>query len=125
MKTASFFTTSLEGRVSIARMAPRQHPAGYRIFKKLAPGKWFHSATEEEYRALYAAEILAPLDPQATWDALHTLAAPYEPILLCWERPGEFCHRCLVAAWFEEMLEVPVRELVLLTAPGTDINPAK
>lgn len=119
MKTASFFTTPMEGRISIARLAPRRHPAGYRIFSKLAPGKWFNSVDEETYRLLFADEILANLDPQATWDALHVLAAGQEPILLCWEKPGEFCHRRLVAAWFEEKLGVIVPETV--PAPA-DVN---
>ncbi len=119
MKTASFYTTPPEGRISIARFAPRRHPAGYRVFSKLAPGKWFNSVTEAEYRRRFAEEILAPLDPQATWDALHALAAPYEPLLLCYEKPGEFCHRRLVANWFEQHLGVTVDELVPATvAPG-------
>ncbi len=122
MKTASFFTTPLEGRISIARFAPRRHPAGYRIYPKLAPGPWFNSVSEEEYRVRFATEILSKLDPQAAWDALHTLSAPHEPILLCYEKPGEFCHRRLVATWFEEALGVTVAELVpvpaIASAPG-------
>jgi len=111
----------MEGRISIARLAPRRHPAGYRIFSKLAPGKWFNSVSEEEYRVLFAEEVLAVLDPQATWDALHALAGPHEPILLCWEKPGEFCHRRIVATWFEEHLGVKVPELTPPTdGAGTD-----
>jgi len=117
LKTASFSTTPPDGRISIARFAPRRHPAGYRIYSKLAPGKWFNSVSEEEYRILFADEILSRLDPQATWDALHALAAPFEPVLLCWEKPGEFCHRRLVATWFEEHLGVIVSEL----EPGSDV----
>jgi hypothetical protein len=118
MKTASFSTTPMEGRISIARLAPRRHPAGYRICSKLAPGKWFNSVSEEEYRRLFAAEILAPLDPQAMWDTLHAMASPHEPILLCWEEPGAFCHRRLVASWFEERLGVEVPELLPAASAG-------
>src|ERR1700739_2862254 len=32
-------------RISIARFAPRGHPAGYRIYSKLAPGPWFNSVS--------------------------------------------------------------------------------
>jgi len=116
MKTASFFTTPMEGRISIARLAPRRYPKGYRIFSKLAPGQWFNSVGEEEYRVLFAEEILSKLDPQATWEALHALVAPHDPVLLCWEKPGEFCHRRLVACWFEEHLGVTVPELTPQTA---------
>ena len=109
MKTGSFFTTEgLPGRVSIARFAPK----GYRAlprFGALAPGAWFKSAGEDEYRLRYAAQ-LARLDPQATWAALNALAGGAEPVLLCWERPGQFCHRRLVAGWFEDALGATVPE---------------
>ena len=31
--------------------------------------------------------------------------------MLCWEPPGKFCHRRLVAKWLEEHLGVDVPEL--------------
>jgi hypothetical protein len=34
-----------------------------------------------------------------------------DTILLCWEAPGKFCRRRLVAAWLEEKLGVQVPEL--------------
>ena len=112
MKTASFFSAALpsDGRISIARFAPRRHPAGYRVYSKLAPGRWFNSVDEQMYRKLFAEQLVAR-DPQETWDALHALVAPHEPILLCWEQPGVFCHRRLVATWFEETLGVRVPEM--------------
>lgn len=36
---------------------------------------------------------------------------------VCWEAPGEFCHRRLVAAWLETALGVTVPELVAPAAP--------
>jgi len=114
MKTASFFTAKGPGRISIARSAPRGIEPGYRQFRALAPGKWFKSVTKEEYRALYAREILAPLDPRATFEALCALAGGAEPVLLCWERPPftdtNWCHRRLVAEWFGEKLGIDVAE---------------
>ncbi len=119
MKTSSFFSPSLpsEGRISIARFAPRRHPKGYRVYSKLAPGKWFNSVDEAMYRKLFAEQLLAR-DPQTVWDELHALAGASEPILLCWEEPGIFCHRRLVAAWLEENLGVTVPEMEpVLAAP--------
>ena len=114
MKTSSFFTTKGAGRISIARFAPRDIAPGYREFRGLAPGKWFKSATKDAYEALYAEEILAPLDPRATYEALCALADGAEPVLLCWERPpltdANWCHRRLVAAWFKETLGLHVPE---------------
>ena len=31
-------------------------------------------------------------------------------VLLCWEQPGEFCHRLVVAAWLQKELGVVVEE---------------
>jgi hypothetical protein len=109
VKTGSFFLTGgLPGRVSIARFAPKDHRDLPR-YGALAPGAWFKSVPEEEYRRRYAAQ-LACLDPEAVWADLHGLADGSEPVLLCWERPGQFCHRRLVAGWFEETLGVAVPE---------------
>ncbi len=115
MKTASFFTYTGPGRVSIARFPPRGTPAGFRVFKPLAPGSWFNSVTREEYERLFAAQ-LAQLDPQRVWDALHQLAGPdTEPVLLCWERPPfndrNWCHRRLVAAWLEQEIGTAIPEI--------------
>lgn len=110
MKTSCFSLYKGDGRISIARYAPRNTPAGYRIYSKLAPGTWFNSVSEAKYNELFKNEILARLDPQRTWDELHAMTGGYEPVLLCWERPGEFCHRHLVSDWFERELGVTVSE---------------
>ncbi len=111
MKTASFFTYTGPGRVSISRSAPRgvMVPA----FRLLAPGAWFKEPNEARYRELYFAQ-LAQLDPQEVWDDLHRTAVGGEPVLLCWEKlnkPGEFCHRRMVAEWFEQSLGHVVEEI--------------
>jgi hypothetical protein len=114
MKTSSFRTYTGPGRISIARGARFVAP-GFKVYRPLAPGRWFNSVEIEEYRELYA-KILAGLDPQRTWDELHVLAEPHEPILCCWEVPPfteeTWCHRRQAAEWFEEHLPgVQVPEL--------------
>jgi hypothetical protein len=113
MKTASFKTYSGPGRISIARYAPRGTPAGYRVFKALAPDQDMLHLVREAYLPRYQA-ILDRLDPQATWDHLHALAGDAEPILLCWEVPPfsarNWCHRRLVADWFQARLGASVPE---------------
>ena len=120
MKTASFFTYTGPGRISIARFPPRNTPAGFKVYRKLAPGEWFNSVEIAEYLERFHAEILAPLDPQAVWDELHRLTYPHEPVLLCWEKPPvaalelpghDFCHRRIVAEWLEGRLGHRVEEL--------------
>jgi hypothetical protein len=102
MKTASFFSYIGPGRISIARRAPRTLEPGYRVYRPLAPGPWFNSVGYERYCELYD-DQLARLSARVVWDELQKLAAPHEPVLLCWERPpfalpraadpkGNWCH---------------------------------
>ena len=115
MKTACFFEYTGPGRISIARFPPRGTPAGYRVYKALAPGPWFKSVSEAEYRKRYAKQLGA-LDARATYDDLVELAAGEEPVLLCWERKADlaagkvFCHRRIVAEWLGETLGIAVPE---------------
>lgn len=115
MRTASFFEYTGPGRISIARFPPRGTPAGFRVYRALAPGPWFKSVSEPEYRKRYAAQ-LAALDPQRTYQDLVTLAADDDPVLLCWERKADleagraFCHRRIVAEWLGSTLGIAVPE---------------
>jgi len=115
VKTASFFEYTGPGRISIARFPPRGTPAGFRVYRALAPGSWFKSVSEPEYRTRYAAQLDA-LDPQRTYQELVAMADDAEPVLLCWERKADlaagrtFCHRRFAAAWLETALGVRVDE---------------
>ena len=94
--------------------------------RALAPGSWFNSVSPEVYVKRFNEEILGPLNPKATWDALHQLVRTdqgeqLEPVLLCWEKstdPNSWCHRALVAAWFEKALDIKVPELGWETFDG-------
>jgi len=115
MKTSSLRTYKGPGRVVISRSA-RGVPAGFKIFKALAPGEWFNKVSYEEYRKLFF-EQLEKLDPQKVWDDLHKLAGNSEPVLLCYEIPpftkDNWCHRRMVAEWFKEKLGHDVEEMVI------------
>ncbi len=117
MKTASFFTYQEAGRISIARFAPKNAPAGFQVFRALAPTQPMLKMERTQYEKLYFGKILAALDPRATWNRLHELTAGAEPVLLCWERPpftsSSWCHRRMVAQWFYDRLGEVVEEIVL------------
>lgn len=59
------------------------------------------------------------LDPQKAWDDVHALAAGNEPVILCWEQAAngvgvggkDWCHRSLVAQWFQINLGHKVDEI--------------
>ena len=114
MKTASWFTPLPDDhiRIGISRGAPRRMPAGYKLYKTLAPGPWFNSVGIDEYYSRYRTEILVPLDPRKVRDDLDRLAAGRTPVLLCYERPGgaDWCHRAMAAEWLAEALGFPIPE---------------
>lgn len=121
MKTSCFYLYSGPGRISIARTAPKHVQEGLHYYRALAPGKWLFDPAHKNYatyRERYFREILAPLDPKRVWDELHALAGEHEPVLLCHEhypahKPDDWCHRRMVADWFEQSLGVAVPELEL------------
>ena len=116
MKTSSFATYTGPGRISIARWAPRDTPAGFRVFAPLATPRWAMSIMDKpKFCRAYFGAVLSKLDPAETWAKLHDLAGGAEPVMLCWEKPPftaeNFCHRRMVAAWFRQELGEAVEEL--------------
>ncbi len=89
--------------VSIALKSPEWFKG--RRYQALAPRSNMLKLGEEEYRQKYQA-ILKRLNPVKVYEDLGP-----DAVLLCWEQPGEFCHRRLVAEWLEKHLGVEVPEL--------------
>ena len=58
------------------------------------------------YTIQYKKEVLDVLDPKKVFEELGE-----NSVLLCWEKPSDFCHRHLVADWFKEKLGIEVKEL--------------
>ena len=126
MKTSNYFTYSGTGRISVSRSVPRNTPAGYRLFKKLAPGTWLYERQykfdQQAYRERYFREVLEPLNAREIYDTLCALTAPHEPVLLCWEdltQPEQWCHRRMIAQWFEQELGICVPEFVPASAENS------
>ena len=114
MKTASYFSYFGPGRIGISRGTPRHCPAGYRLYRPLAPRRDMLQLPYEAFREIYLREILAPLDPETVVTELQRLAGEHEPVLLCFEKPPltvhNWCHRRIVAGWFRESLGLQVPE---------------
>jgi hypothetical protein len=94
--------------VSIAGKSPKDFTG--REYKQLAPKYYFFrkyklDGDSEFYTQQYQAEVLDLLDPK---EILRDLGE--DAVLLCYEKPGQFCHRHLVSAWFREH-EINVTEL--------------
>ncbi len=75
---------------------------GWKLVSKTKQGL----ITQDRYVELYYEQVLNKLDPSKVYADLGE-----DAILLCWEKPGRFCHRTIVAQWFYEHLEIKVNEL--------------
>jgi hypothetical protein len=88
--------------VSIARGSPRGFPGKKEL--RLAPTWAMLKMTKADYDTRFA-EMLAQLDPAEIYQTLGENA-----VLLCWEKPGDACHRRLVAEWLEAALGIEIPE---------------
>lgn len=89
--------------VSIARSTFRSGFKGASELR-LAPTREMLKMPIEQYNVLFE-QILLGLDAAELYASLGDSA-----VLLCWERPGQCCHRRRVAEWFEEHLGIVVPE---------------
>jgi hypothetical protein len=89
--------------VAISIGIPRWYKG--RAEPRLAPTRLMLKMAREFYDPLFD-EILAQLDPRELYQSLGE-----NTVLLCWERPGLWCHRRRVAEFFEEALGIVVPEL--------------
>ena len=95
--------------VSIARWNPRWFEGiSYRIAAPL-PDMLRDDITREQYISQYNGRVLRNLDPARIVRDLQMLTGNRDCALLCYEKPGDFCHRRLLAEWMlrETGLEIP------------------
>jgi integrase len=107
--TSNFATSRAHpGAVAICRGIPPTFTG--HIFDALRPSRAVLRLARPEFENAYA-EQLSALDPATVWRALHALAAPEEPVLLCYEPHRFYCHRRICAEWLEQHLDVMIPEL--------------
>ena len=98
--------------ISIARFTPKW--AGHiPCYERLAPDPYMLGWDRAKYERRYET-ILNGLSAHEVWAQLHALAGGCEPVLLCYEAPpfncDKWCHRELVARWFQFRLGAKVVE---------------
>jgi len=108
MKTSNFFVYKGGSGISIARSTPRGWTGA--TYWKLAPpwkliADYKQDGDKAKYTEGYYKLVLDKLDPNEVYAELK------DKVLLCWESPGDFCHRRLVAEWLEKNLSIEVPEL--------------
>ncbi len=76
-------------------------------YKVLAPkwdffSKWKENHDNDYYIEHFKKEVLEPLSPESVVKILKQIAGSKDVCLCCFEKPGDFCHRHLVADWLNE-----------------------
>ena len=86
-----------------------KNPAFYSglSYKKLAPKYsffkvWQQTKDNQYYVNNYFKLVLDPLNVHNVVTELKTLANTEDIVLLCYEKPSDFCHRHLVANWLNK-----------------------
>lgn len=135
------FKVSDDGPFHRPALAPSE--VALRRFKaamKDNPPAWEVERLQDEFRRAYLDDVLRPLARRGLtrWaKGLEDLTDPHEPLLACFEKPGEFCHRRLLADFLGQeiglivpeddtrprqgdLLSVPVREPAPLIPPDRE-----
>ena len=106
--TSYFAKSSRHPRaVSIARFSPRWYGKGRRYIQ-LAPSPQLLKSKlpPDQWREEYQTQVLDRLDP-----LLVALELGDGAVMLCFEKPGEICHRHYVADWLRERCKIEVEEI--------------
>lgn len=69
----------------------------------------YNRITVKEYTQQYGRDILYYLDAEMIYEMLDKKYKGQDIVLLCYESPHFFCHRHLVAQWFNNS-GIPVKE---------------
>ena len=92
-----------ENGISISRSQPMKGGQPYYpATSQLNPPAWLlkeyklENLSEEEFEQHYRRLVLQGLNPHAYARKLQG------KVLLCWEKPGDFCHRHIVADWLKK-----------------------
>jgi hypothetical protein len=110
-ETQMIFTSNFKiaGHLPQAVAISQGIPRGWqgKRYKPLAPPWNLVKLTDNaQFIRLYRAQVLDRLD---AIQVLREIGGD-NLILLCWEAPGEFCHRRVVAAWLQKEVGVLVEE---------------
>lgn len=62
-----------------------------------------------QYIKAYNNEILSKINPNKIVNQLYNLAGAKDIVLLCYEKPSDYCHRQLVSEWLNEH-NIPCQE---------------
>lgn len=66
--------------------------------------------TQEKYTERYRNEVLSRVNPHQFMENLRNLSQGHDVALCCYEKPGTFCHRHILAEWLSDTTGETVTE---------------
>lgn len=80
--------------------------------KNVAPRSYmiFGGLSQEEYRKKYRKEVLGRVNAKEFIKMLERMSQGSDVALCCYEKPGDFCHRHILAEWLKEETGQKVEE---------------
>lgn len=106
--------------ISVSRGVPKFYQGAQ--FIELAPSWALIKAPIADYVPEYK-HVLSKLDPTDVLKSLLRISGGAKIALLCYEKPGEFCHRRLIAEWLEPAIQMSVAEVEV--QPSASKQPKK
>lgn len=103
--------------VSIARWSPRWYSGMKLTALAPLPDMLRDDITREQYIRQYNDRVLARLDPGKVVKALWGMTGGRDCALLCYEKPGDFCHRRLLADWMLKRTGLLIPEFGVIEKP--------
>lgn len=93
----------------------------------LYPPKWFYGVsmknvaptasilfaknqTHEQYIERYRREVLSRVNPIQFMENLRNVSQGHDVALCCFEKPGDFCHRHILAGWLSQATGETIKE---------------
>lgn len=92
----------------------------------LYPPKWFKGVSlkcvaptasilygskgHEDYTRRYHSEVLSNINPKHFLKTIESYSGGSDVALCCFEKPGDFCHRHLLAQWLRQVAGVSIEE---------------
>lgn len=83
-------------------------PRGYMLAKNIS---------EQQYTQMYVNHVLSALAPNHVLNLISQISGGRDCALLCYEKPGDFCHRRLIADWLQKGLGITVDEYTAAVEP--------
>lgn len=66
--------------------------------------------TREQYTERYRNEVLSRVNPHQFMENLRSMSQGHDVALCCYEKPGDFCHRHILANWLSGATNEPITE---------------